>query len=130
LIAGEDWAEIKVRFDSGASGFIHGDRLTGPFPAPVAMGEMKVVGSNATLRIQSDGFMFLHPHGSEERQLPFVPTITGYKGDSVHTTQQHFVDCLRNAKRCESEEREYLRTVALVEDAYRSAARDGLAKIQ
>src|SRR5262245_30141565 len=34
-IVGEDWAEIRVVFAGGhATGFIHGDRQTGPVPAP------------------------------------------------------------------------------------------------
>jgi D-apiose dehydrogenase len=45
----------------------------------------------------------------------------GYRGDSVRATQQHFIDCLRSGDEFESDAREYLQTVALVEAAYESA---------
>src|SRR6185503_2866401 len=47
VIAGEDWAEIVLEFSNGATGFIHGDRHTGPVPAPVTMGNMRIEGAAA-----------------------------------------------------------------------------------
>jgi predicted dehydrogenase len=114
VIVGEDWAEIRVAFDSGASGFIHGDRYTGPVPAPVAMGTMLIEGTRATLRIASDGCLFLN-----EEKLPFTPPTTGYKGDSVLATQQHLLESLRTGRPSESDGREYLKTFAIVEECYR-----------
>lgn len=112
-IAGEDWAEIEVRFASGSTGFIHGDRQTGPVPSPVAMGSMEFQGEKGTLRISPDGGLFL-----DGRQLDFTPPTSGYKGDSVLATQKHLIDCLRSGQQAESEGRAYLQTVQLVEDAY------------
>jgi hypothetical protein len=121
VIAGEDWAEIRVRFAGGAEGFIHGDRHTGPVPAPVAMGSMVIEGERATLHIAPDGHLFLTRNGAPEIRLPIAPNTDGYKGDSVFATQQHLLDCLRNGQLAESEGRAYLATVALVEDCYRIA---------
>ena len=118
VIAGEDWAELQGAFEGGPSGFIHGDRLTGPHPAPVAMGELRIVGRHAALRIAPDGNLFLTRHGGAAERLPLEPITTGYKGDSVLATQQHLIDCLRTGARAESEGRDYLRTAALVEAAY------------
>ena len=114
VIVGDDWAEIDVSFTSGAKGFIHGDRHTGPNPAPVAMGSMIIEGERGTLRISPVGELFLN-----DQQLPFVPNTTGYKGDSVLATQRHLIDCLRTGQPAESEGRTYLTTAALVEDCYR-----------
>jgi D-apiose dehydrogenase len=121
VIAGEDWAEIRVRFESGPEGFIHGDRHTGPHPAPVAMGEMRIAGSAGTLRIDGDGFLHLAQNGASESRVAFIPPTAGYKGDSVVATQEHLLACLRSGQPAESEGRTYLRTVALVEDCYRLA---------
>ena len=139
VIVGEDWAEIRVAFDAGASGFIHGDRHTGPIPAPVAMGIMIIEGERATLRIAGDGCLFLGKAGGAafqppnepsaqvggwkaappaEDKLPFTPPTTGYKGDSVLATQEHLLESLRTGRPSESDGREYLKTVALVEDCY------------
>ncbi len=122
VIIGDDWAEIRVAFADGATGFIHGDRQTGSVPAPVAMGEMLVTGDAATLRIAGDGRMFLRKHSSsKEIALPFTPTTRGYKGDSVVATQQHLIEALRFGTASESDGREYLKTAALVEACYRLA---------
>lgn len=116
VVTGDDWAEITCSFESGVTGFIHGDRQTGPVPSPVAMGEMIIQGETATLRIAADGHVFLN-----NEPLPFEPPTCGYKGDSVLATQQHLLDCLVTGKPCESEARSYLKTVELVEAAYRVA---------
>lgn len=118
VIAGEDWAELHLQFAGGATGFIHGDRLTGPVPSPVAMGSMVIEGSMGSLRISPVGELFL-----DERLLNFSPPTGGYKGDSVLATQQHLIDCLRSEQPAESEGRNYLHTVSLVEEAYRLANR-------
>jgi hypothetical protein len=44
-----------------------------------------------------------------------------YKGDSVLATQQHLLESIRTGRPSESDGREYLKTVALVEDCYRRA---------
>ena len=144
VIVGEDWAEIRVVFASGdATGFIHGDRHTGPVPAPVAMGSMLIEGDRATLRIAGDGQIVLRPGAaafqppsanaggaaSQPPSEPFAllggweaaPPTPGYKGDSVFATQQHFLDCLCTGLPSESDGRDYLKTVVLVEDCYRLA---------
>ena len=122
VIAGEDWAEIHVRFAGGAEGFIHGDRHTGPLASSVAMGGLVIEGERSTLRIAPDGYLFLSKRGAAEMPLPFEPTAVGYKGDSVFATQQHLIDCLRTHQQAESEGRAYLKTISLVEDCYRLAA--------
>lgn len=116
VIAGEDWAEIQLSFASGATGFIHGDRQTGPVPAPVAMGTMVMQGKAGTLHVTPDGQLFLN-----NQPLVFTPSTTGYKGDSVRATQEHLLDSLRSGQPAESEGRAYLHTVALVENCYQSA---------
>jgi predicted dehydrogenase len=44
----------------------------------------------------------------------------GSRGDSVRATQEHFISCLNNGARFESDGRSYLRTFAAVEAAYQS----------
>lgn len=118
VVAGDDWAEIRCEFECGAEGFIHGDRQSGPVPSPVAMGSMIVEGDKAALRISGDGHLTLN-----DAPLSFDPPAEGYKGDSVFATQRHLIDCLSSGQPCESEGREYLKTVELVEAAYALAGR-------
>jgi hypothetical protein len=46
--------------------------------------------------------------------------VRGYRGDSVYETQKHFVENLRLGHPFDSSGREYLKTFAAVEAAYRS----------
>lgn len=114
VIAGEDWAEIRCQFASGATGFVHGDRQTGAVPAPVAMGSMVIEGEHGTLLIKPAGELLLN-----KEPIKFTPTTLGYKGDSVFATQAHLLRCLITGEPCETEGREYLKTASLVESAYR-----------
>lgn len=83
VIAGEDWAEIHVRFDDGAEGFIYGDRHSGPHPAPVAMGELRLARTAGALRVAGDGRPYMAKNDAPEGKIAFVPATAGYKGDSV-----------------------------------------------
>jgi predicted dehydrogenase len=121
VISGEDTAIIELKFHSGASGIIDGNRLDGPAPAPVAMGTCEISGTDGVLRIAPDGTMRLQRSGEAEHALPFSPEAGGYKGDSVFATQRHLLESLQSGAQAETEGRRYLETVALVEDAYRLA---------
>jgi D-apiose dehydrogenase len=121
-IAGEDHSLIQVTFASGLPGLIDANRISGPLPAPVAMGTLTVVGNRSLLRVAPDGRIHLQDHAQEEIAHPFSPPETGYKGDSVHATQLHLIECLLSGKRSESEGRDYLKTVAAMEACYTSAA--------
>jgi predicted dehydrogenase len=123
VIAGEDWAEIKVDFSAGATGFIHGDRHSGPVPSPVAMGSMLVEGEAGSIRVSPDGRVWLAAPDRTEHFTSFTPPITGYKGDSVFATQEHLLACLRSGEQAESEGRNFLKTMALVDDCYKLAER-------
>jgi D-apiose dehydrogenase len=121
VIAGEDQSLIQVMFADGRLGLIDANRISGPMPAPVAMGTLVVIGDQATLRMSPDGRLWLSEAGQAETALPFAPPTDGYKGDSVYATQAHLLESLRTGRSSESDGRDYLRTVALVEACYRSA---------
>ena len=123
VIAGEDWADIHLAFTNAATGFIHGDRHTGPVPPPIAMGTMKIEGARSTLRISPDGHLHLSSPDTPEHPTNFAPPIIGYKGDSVFATQQHLLHSLFTNTPAETEARGYLGTMSLVEDCYRSESR-------
>jgi predicted dehydrogenase len=120
VLVGEDQALIQLKFANGAQGLIDGNRITGPVPAPVAMGSLVIEGDAATLRMSPDGQLWLTKHGEAEQRVPFEPPATGYKGDSVLATQRHLLESLHSGQPSESDGRDYLKTVALVEACYRS----------
>ena len=120
VIAGEDQSLIQVAFTDGRLGVIDANRITGPVPAPDAMGTLVVECADGTLRVAPDGSVFAAHAGSAEDRLPFAAPRAGYKGDSVLATQRHLLECLRTGRQSESDGRDYLKVVAAVEACYRS----------
>jgi len=116
LISGEDQALLMVRHVDDLPGIIDGHRFLNPEPDGPAMGEALFEGDSAALRLDSTGNLCIGKKLHWKNQAN-----EGYRGDSVRQTQQHFIDCLRTGGQFESGARAYLRTVAAVEAAYRSA---------
>jgi len=117
VIAGEDLAVMVLGHASGLPGVIDGHRCSEPEQEGPAMCDARIEGLDGALRLHGGGEVWM---GSER---VFDPAgMPGYKGDSCRSTQQHFVDCLISGKPFETGPEEYLRTLAAVEAAYRSAA--------
>ena len=117
VIAGEDQAILVTRHASGLPGIVDGHRYLSPEGDAPALGEAGFEGEGGALHITRTGDIL---NGGKIVWKNDVQD--GYRGDSVRATQQHFIDCLKNSVRPESEAREYLPTFAAVEAAYRSVA--------
>jgi len=119
VIAGEDLAVMIIRHQSGLQGVIDGHRFADPETEGPAMCDARIEGLDNVLAVRGSGEVWL---GTER---VFDPTgIPGYKGDSCRATQQHFVECLDSGEPFETGLERYLGTVAAVEAAYLSAARN------
>jgi D-apiose dehydrogenase len=116
-ISGEDQAHLLLTHESGLIGAIDGHRFlnTDPVAGPV-LGEAWIEGDQDLLRLSPAGDLITTGGVVWKNNA-----TAGYRGDSVLATQEHFVQCLRSGKTPESHAREYLKTVRLVEAAYRSA---------
>ncbi len=115
-IAGEDAAQIHLRFAIGAVAVIDANRINGKMPPPVAFGVALIEGSKGRISMSGEGDLRF-----DEVPIAFAKPTTGYKGDSILAMQRHFVDCLRSGDRCESEGSDYLATVRTVFACYESA---------
>jgi len=114
-VLGEDQALLVLTHQSGVQGWIDGHRFLNTEPRGPAMGEAFFDGDGACLEILSTGDIVIGD------RLAWKNTVTaGYRGDSVRATQAHFISCLLEGSPFESGGREYLRTFAAVEAAYRS----------
>lgn len=122
VIEGEDFALIQLTFASGATGLIDANRISGPATPDVAFGSLSVEGTEGVISMAPDGSLRTKLHGGEELPHDYPRSMDGYKGDSVFAMQQHFVTCVATGREAESEGKEYLETVALVDACYRSAA--------
>jgi predicted dehydrogenase len=115
-IAGEDRAIVIVNHGQGISGWVDGHRFLNPNPDGPAMGEALLEGDAGVLLILSTGDVY------RDNVLAWKNNVTaGYRGDSVYATLAHFVRALIEKTPFETGGRDYLKTFAAVEAAYRSA---------
>lgn len=122
VIAGEDAALVNVRFASGAIGTWDANRYsesTDENPR-LTFGDTWVEGSLGTIRLDGTGRLFIKPLGEPEREHAYDWQDEGFAGDCVFATQKHFVDCLRSGEPFETDGRDYLKTLGLVEAVYQA----------
>jgi predicted dehydrogenase/kynurenine formamidase len=123
VIAGDDAGLLTLRFENGAIGVWDANRWNeSNFSDPrYTFGEFLVEGSGGSIRLYGDGRLTVQPLGEAEREHPYHHERRGFGGDCVLTTQRHFIERLASAEPFETEGREYLRSLAIVEAAYESA---------
>ena len=125
VIAGEDHAALLVRHEDALFGIVDGHRFLTPVPDSPAMGDAFFEGDGGRLHVTAEGHLLHNDRLIWENRI-----ARGYRGDSVWAAQRHFVECLSNGVPAESEGREYLKTFAVVEAAYRSAAEERLVSVR
>ena len=112
-----DCATALLTHEGAVHGWIDGHRFRNPDPAGPVMGDTSSEGERGTISIPSTGDVY------RNNVLAWKNDVTvGYRGDSVRGTQAHFISCLKDGSAFESGGREYLRTFAAVEAAYRSVS--------
>jgi predicted dehydrogenase len=125
VIAGEDHAALLVRHEDALFGIVDGHRFLNLASDSPPMGEAFFEGDGGWLHVTAEGHLLHNGRVVWENRI-----TRGYRGDSVWAAQRHFVECLRNGAPAESEGREYLKTFAAVEAAYRSAAEGRLVSVK
>ena len=118
-ILGEDHVLMVATHESGLSGVINGNRFLDLSPDSPPLGDGFFEFENGALRLAPTGDVLrVTPTGDE---LLWKNDVTsGYRGDSVRATSQHFVRTLAAGQTFETTGRDYLVTVAAVEAGYRS----------
>jgi predicted dehydrogenase/kynurenine formamidase len=124
VIAGEDAGLLTFRFESGAVGVWDANRYneTTADDPRYTFGAMVVEADGGSLRLDDEGRLFIKPLGQPEREHVYPHERRGFGGDCVYFTQRHFIDCLASGAEFETGGDEYLKTLAVEEAAYRSAA--------
>ena len=90
---------------------------------------LEIDGDIGTLRLDADYKLTVQGKTQMEKDvspklLPWAEKPWHNIQESVHTIQQHFVDCLTSGLEPETSGADNLKTLALVEAAYLSAAQD------
>ena len=100
---------------SGGQATIDANRINGPVPAPVVFGTVLMEAEHGAVRLDGDARLWLTQYGEHEVKHAYDWSDRGYRGDSVFATQEHLLSALMEGTPAESEGREYLKTVRIVE---------------
>lgn len=133
-IKGEDVATMLCTHVDGLASVVDCSYATqlerDPFPQTLA----EIDGTEGSLRLLQDYRIEVHRKG-ERRIIECAPPLPAWGErpwhniqDSVINIQRHWIDCLRTGREPATSGRDNLRTMALVDAAYRSAA-EGQAAI-
>jgi len=123
-IAGEDSGLIQFEFDSGATGVFDGNRLADHAAGDcrLTMGEMLIEGSDATLRLDGGGALWLRKFGaSQEMSVNMFWSDHYFGGDCVFTCTQHILSSWLSGEDAETEAHRYIQNQRIEELVYRSA---------
>jgi hypothetical protein len=74
------------------------------------------------IRFYHDSRITIQRLGEEEKEHPYVHEDKNFAGDCVFATQRHFIDNLLSGKEFETNGKDYLRSLAVQEAVYGSAA--------
>ncbi|MEM1061868.1 MAG: cyclase family protein [Planctomycetota bacterium] len=124
VIAGEDCGLVEFGFASGAVGVWDADRYHEPFSGDprYTFGEMLVEADGGSLRLHNDGGIEIKKLGEEPYRHAYDHRREGFAGDCAYSCQEHFLGYLRGEHRAETGPAEYLKSLEVVEAAYRSAS--------
>ncbi len=122
VIKGEDAGQLICGFASGATAILDASRYNEAETADprYTFGTVRLDGSKGHLELNTEGGITLKRLGEAPRLVDYVHERRDFAGDCVYHLQRHFTDCLLSGAPFESTGEDYLKTVALVEAAYRS----------
>lgn len=125
----EDMATMMLRHVSGATSIVDCSYSSPIVPDPFPQTLVHLEGTQGSIRLEAGYRMSVAVDGAivEERDvssplLPWTSQPWHTAQESVLNTQRHFVECLRTGAPFETSGEDNLRTYALVDAAYRSAA--------
>lgn len=123
VIAGEDTGLAVMEFEEAGLGVYDANRFNESTAENqrYTFGEVLVEANGGSIRLYDDGRITIQELGSAERSHEYTPATTGFAGDCVLTTQQHFIDGLQSGDPFETDGTSYLKSLAVQAAMYRSA---------
>lgn len=126
-IRGEDVATMLLEHESGVTSVVDCSYATKRQPETFPETLLEIDGDKGTLRLDAGYRLVIQTGGEDVRDvappvLPWAERPWHNIQESVQLIQQHFVGCLRSGMQPETSGHDNLKTLALVEAAYRSAA--------
>lgn len=127
-IRGEDVATMLLEHAGGVTSVVDCSYATRRQPETFPQTLLEIDGDAGTLRLEAGYRLVIQKNGTEEVRdvspplLPWAERPWHNIQESVQTIQQHFVACLQGGVQPETSGHDNLKTLELVEAAYRSAA--------
>lgn len=123
-IRGEDAAQLLLEFEGEATAIWDANRYNEAEAASprYTFGQMRVDATNGHLTMDTEANLRLKVLGRPARPVEYARENRGFAGDCVYRLQRHFVDSLLADRPFESEGEDTLKTMAVMEAAYESAA--------
>lgn len=131
VIQGEDSGQIFLKFESGATAIWDANRyneVEAESPR-LTFGRLRVDALGGHLALDTEANLRLKVLGEPGRDVEYRPDRTHFAGDCVYALQRHFVDCMLSGREFESNGRDYLKTVRLVEAVYESALKSEVVRL-
>lgn len=122
-IHGEDCAIVLFEFANGSQGVFDANRFneTNAKNPRYTFGEMLIEGNKGTIRLDSDGSIWLHQLGKNEIEIAYDHKDVNFSGDCVFYIQKHFIDSLQSGSPFETNLNDYLNNLRIQEAIYESA---------
>ncbi len=123
IIQGEDSAQLFLKFESGATAVWDANRyneIEAESPR-LTFGQLRIDGTGGHLTMDTEANLRLKVLGQAARSIEYPWENKNFAGDCVYALQRHFVDCMLSGKDFESNGKDYLETVKVMEAAYASA---------
>jgi predicted dehydrogenase len=123
VIRGEDAGQLMLTFRSGATAVWDASRYNeSEAESPrFTFGELRIDGTGGHLTMDGSSTIRVKRLGETAVELAYTRERRNFAGDCVFFLQRHFVDCLLSGREFESNGRDYLRNVRIVDAAYESA---------
>ncbi|MFK8036630.1 MAG: Gfo/Idh/MocA family protein, partial [Hyphomicrobiales bacterium] len=126
-IVGEDVATMLLAHENGKTSIVDCSYATKKMPETFPQTLLEIDGTKGTLRLDADYKLVVQSSSETVRDvspnlLPWAEKPWHNIQESVHTIQQHFVDCILNGIEPETSGADNLKTLALVEAAYLSVS--------
>ncbi len=124
VIKGEDSALIVCEMENGITAMLDANRYNEceADDPRYTFGKFRIEGNTGHLEMNEEGHMQIKLLGQPSVAHAYEHEKRQFAGDCVHALQQHFVTSVFNDTPFESTAEDYLKSVQLVEQAYRSAA--------
>jgi len=124
VIKGEDSALIVCHCKKGVTATLDANRYNeSEADNPrYTFGTVRIEGSRGHLELNLDGEIRIKKLGQASYLHDYTPSRDGFAGDCVYNIQRHFTDCMTSEKEFEGTVPDYLKSVRLVEAAYKSAS--------